>query len=52
MNSQMQYSLATENSGLVYKEGKGAAALLANTLLRRLIMPDGRRQFHWKTVPL
>lgn len=47
-----EHSSATKNSGLVYKEGKGGAALLQNTLLRRLIVPDGLHQFHCKTVPL
>lgn len=46
------HSLAPKNSGLVYWEGKGEAALLQNTLLRWLIMPDGLHQFHYKTVPL
>lgn len=47
-----EHSSATKNSGLVYREGKGQAALLQNTLLRRLVMPDGLHQCHCKTVPL
>lgn len=47
-----EHSLATKNSGSVYREGKGEAAPLQSPLLRRLIMPDGRHQFHCKTVPL
>lgn len=34
MNSQMQYSLATKNLGLVHREDKGEAAVLQKTLLR------------------
>lgn len=47
-----EHSSATKNSGLVYREGKGQAALLQDTLLRRLVMPDGLHQCHCKTVPL
>lgn len=50
MKSQMQYSLATKNLGLVYREDKGEAAVLQNTLLRT---EHARRTppLHWETVP-
>lgn len=45
----MQYSLATKHLGLVYREDKGEAAVLHNTLLRT--EHARRTPLHWETVP-